>query len=154
MRGKGLFALENLPSEFYITYFKGVEITKEECERHPDLSYVFEIKGGYKTRYIDTYHTESLARYFNDSVTSEDANVIVRTCNVEGEKVPYFETCRPISKGEELTYWYGRDDKTNPQYAWRHENIKLERCRKGMIRNSPKSIHLEIGTPRTNTPKA
>ena len=86
---------------------------------HPYPEYVYQVMDNKKPYFLDGFHSSGLSRMLNDSETTRAANIIVRTCIVNGKPKPYFESRCRIRPGQELLYYYGDDQKESPFYPWR-----------------------------------
>jgi uncharacterized protein len=95
--GRGVFALEDIPSGACIAEYVGRPVSEEEIKRNG--KYFFEISA---KRTIDGNVPENRARYINHSCRPN--------CRAEGPNGRVFIMAkRRIKAGEELTYHYGKE---------------------------------------------
>lgn len=115
LAGKGVFALRDLPKNFFIPYTgKRFESWEEYEETGNDSTYSMEVcEGG---MIIDGHPRYNRSRYsvahrINEPPQGEKANVSIDFQKGWAKKVSPigFRTTRPIQKGEELWGDYGED---------------------------------------------
>ena len=108
--GHGIFAKKNLAKLTLIGEYTG-EVRKRSKRGDRFNDYIFSFSSGPKTSpyIIDARHKGNLTRFINHS---EQPNCISRWMVIDGVTRIIFYTKEMVSKGEQLTYDYGR-------YYWR-----------------------------------
>ena len=125
-KGLGVFATKDIPSETFLTVFRGVYLSKDEqIEDNNDSVYHV---GKHQ---IDARSVPGYGKYLNDSGKPKDANVQVRLLMINGQDTPVFTAKRKINAGEECVYYYGPGN-----YPWRESHSKGSTTR--VITHTPK----------------